>query len=129
MRRSCVILVGALFVGACYHGQFLNSFPPAQSAAGIAADIRLRKGRVQGELLEVQDSALVLVTTAGRVTLIQFDVIRQGKFGQKGWLIDLTNDVPVAELRSLSRYPSGLTPELRARVLSAYGQTEIEVVR
>src|SRR5438876_8527898 len=35
----------------------------------------------------------------------------------------------LAKLRSFSRFPFGLTPELRARLLAAYGQTELEVDR
>ena len=129
MPRASAILIGALLAAACYHGQFLTTFRPAKSAAGTDADIRLQETRIQGELLEVHDSALVVVTTAGKVTLIPFDLIRTGRFGQNGWLIDDTGDVPVDVLRTLSRYPSGLTPELRARLLGAYGQTELEVAQ
>lgn len=130
MFRSSMLVATVLFCAGCYHGQRLATFPSAYTPAGIFSDLRLRETRVQGELLEVHDSALVVVTPEAKVTLVYFDDIRSWRFGQKGGaLIGEGGDVPVARLRTFSRYPAGMTPDVRARLLSAYGQTEIEVVR
>ena len=61
--------------------------------------------------------------------LVRFDDIRSWRFGGKGALTGDGGDVPVARLRTFSRYPAGMTPDVRAQLLSAYGQTEIEVAR
>ena len=129
MLRSSLLVATVLFCAGCYHGQRLATFGPAQSPAGIFSDLRLRQTRVRGELLEVQDSALVVVTSEAKVMLVYFDDLRSWRFGDKGAFVGDGGDIPVDRLRSFSRYPAGMTPDVRAQLLSAYGQTEIEVAR
>jgi len=129
MFRSSLLVATVLLCAGCYHGQRLATFGPAQSPAGIFSDLRLRQTRFRGELLEVHDSALVVVTSEAKVMLVRFDDIRSWRFGDKGALTGDGGHVPVARLRTFSRYPAGMTPDVRAQLLSAYGQTEIEVAR
>ena len=128
MRRSVTTIVAALLLGACQHGQRLSTFPAARSPAGVTAELRLRDTTISGELLEVQESALVVVTAEGRFIQVPIGRIRRGRFGGRT-MVEAGIRAPVAEIRSLSRYPAGLTPDLRMRLLSAYGQTQIETVR
>jgi hypothetical protein len=131
MLRSTLIGAALLFGAACYHGPSLRTFRPANSPAGIDADLRLRKTQVRGELLEVQDSALIVLTESQTIVMVPVDSIRRGIFGERGMLIGEGRDRPraLAQLRLLSRFPAGLTPDLRARLLAAYGQTEVKVAR
>jgi hypothetical protein len=125
MLRTSAIATIVCGVLGCHVGPSTSTFGPATGPRGIAADLRLKHGAVQGELLEVQDSAL-LVLRDDRVVLVPLAAIRVGSFEKRGALIEGGHSSRSARsaLRLQSRFPSGLTPELRARLLAAYGQTE-----
>jgi len=92
----------------------------------------LEKKRVSGELLEVQDTTtLIVLTDSGKVVSVPVQGIRSGAFDKLGVMIGEGIDLQPAltTLRSFSRFRFCLTPELRARLLASYGQTEVEVVR
>ena len=129
--RAYIAVAGALLLAACYHGPSIYTFDPVNRPSGVDADLRLQKTRVSGELLEVQDSALIVLTDSKKVVSVPLRAIRAGVFDKLGTLLieGLEPQSALAKLRSFSRFPFGLTPELRARLLAAYGQTELEVVR
>ena len=129
--RAFIAVASALLLAACYHGPSIYTFDPVHRPTGIDADLRLEKTRVSGELLEVQDSALVVLTDSRRVVSVPLREIRAGKFDRLGTLIieGLDTKSAVVKLRPFSRFPAGLTSELRARLLAAYVQTEAQVVR
>jgi len=129
--RAYIAVVGALLVAACYHGPSIYSFDPVRRPTGVDADLRLEKKRVSGELLEVQDTTLILLTDSRKVVSVPVQGIRSGAFDKLGVMIGEGMDLQPAltKLRPFSRFPFGLTPELRARLLAVYGQTEVEVVR
>ncbi len=131
MRRY-IAISSVLVFAACYHGPSIYKFAPVQGPAGIDADLRLRsKTVVQGELLEVQDSSLIVLSDSGRVVSVPVGAIGRGRFGTLGDLIadGVNPESALAQLRNFSRFPGGLTPGLRARLLAAYGQTEVDVAR
>ena len=129
--RAFIIVAGALLLPACYHGPSIYTFYPVQRPTGVDADLRLAKTRVSGELLEVQDSALIVLTDSERVVSVPLRGIRVGTFDKLGTLIVEGFDTKsaVVRLRPFSRFPAGLTAALRARLLAVYGQTEAQVVR
>jgi len=129
MRRSWIVPALILGCVGCFIGPTTRSFGPAAGPQGIAADLRVRwwqrgGGRIQGELLEVQDTALVLLSD-NRVVFVPIRGIFVGKFSRRGTLIEegRASRRSLARLRIVSRFPAGLTPELRARLLATYGQT------
>jgi hypothetical protein len=130
MRRYIAISSVVVFA-ACYHGPSIYKFRPVQEPYGVDADLRWQKTRVQGELLEVQDSALIVLTDSNKIVSVPVSIIEAGMFDKLGQLIGpgLNPARALAKLRPFSRYPTGLTPELRARLLGAYGQTEPQVIR
>jgi hypothetical protein len=130
MRRY-IAISSVLVFAACYHGPSIYKFPPVQEPYGVDADLRWQKTRVRGELLEVQDSALIVLTDSNKIVSVPVSVIETGMFDKLGQLIGpgLKPVVALAKLRPFSRYPTGLTPELRARLLEVYGQTEPQVMR
>jgi len=130
MRRYIAISSVLLFA-ACYHGPSIYKFGPVQGPEGVDTDLHLQKTRVRGELLEVQDTALIVLTDSNKVVLVPVSGIEAGIFDKLGQLLEegVFPQSAVAKLRPFSRFPTGLTPELRARLLAAYGQTELEVVR
>ena len=128
--RAYIAVAGVLLLTACYHGPSLYTFDPVRGPTGVDADLRLKKQRVSGELLEVQDSALIVLTDSKKVVSVPLRAIRAGVFDKLGTLLieGLEPQSALAKLRSFSRFPFGLTPELRARLLANYGQTEVELV-
>lgn len=130
MRRY-IAITSVVVLAACYHGPSIYKFSPVQEPYGVDADLRLRKIRVRGELLEVQDSALIVLTDSNKIVSVPVSVIQAGIFDKLGQLIGegIKPGPGLARLRPFSRYPTGLTPELRARLLGAYGQTELQVIR
>jgi hypothetical protein len=141
MRRALVVPVVLLALTACHVGPSTKNFAPAIGPNGIWADLHLKGVRVEGELLEVQDSGLLVlrkkrVPARQRqtlvVTLVPLEAIRRGRFDRYGTLIE--DGTPVAKgalqrLRLVSRFPKGLTPELRAALLTVHGQTEPDAAR
>lgn len=132
MIRSLVVaaLLGA--IGACYHGPSAETFELAQWPDGVAVDLRLSKSRVRvrGELLELQDSALIVLSRS-QIVRVPIGSIRQGVFQERGILIEngRISERARTQMRLLSRFPAGLTPELRARLFAAYGQTDFQPAR
>jgi hypothetical protein len=131
MLRSIVVSAVVALISACYHGPNLQTFLPAQGPEGIAAAPRVGKTTVRGELLEVQDTALIVLTDSGKIVLARLSDIDRGVFGQRGGLNLYGHWGRSArrQLRYLSRFPAGMTPKVRARLLAAYGQTEVHVVQ
>lgn len=132
--KAPLVLALLAAVAACLPiGPTVDSFRPAQSPHVIEADIRLSdraKTRIVGELLEVRDSTLLVLRDTTRVLLIPIGAIRIASFPKRGSLIQDGSLTPGdrEELRLVSRFPAGLRPELEARLLAAYGQTEPEQV-
>lgn len=130
--RGYIAIGSVVLCAACYHGPSIYRFGPVQGPSGIGADLRLQtKTVVQGELLAVQDSSLIILSEFDRVVSVPVRAIKHGRFGTLGELISEGVDArsALAQLRNFSRFPPGLTPELRARLLAAYGQTEVDVAR
>ena len=126
MVRSLVVGVMLVGMAGCHAGTSAEKFAPANGPRGIWAELHLGRASIEGELLEVQDSALLLLR-ANEVVLVPLGEIRAGEFRQRGILIhrgEFIGRESAAELRLVSRYPTGLTPELRARLLAALGQAE-----
>lgn len=131
MRRSSIIsivVVVVLVVLGCAVGPTTRKFAPANGPQGIMADLRVKwgpKGRVQGELLEVQDTALMILSSS-RLVLVPLRVIRMGRFPGRGTLIEngRARRRTLDRLQLVSRFPDGMKPDIRARLLAAYGQTQ-----
>jgi len=118
------------FIAACPLGPSAHRL--ANSANGIHTDVQLvgrPTVRFSGELLAVRDSTLlVLREDDAHVVEVPIRAIRSGSFQQHGTLIDggKIERTKREKLRLMSRFPGGLSPELEARLLAAYGQTEPE---
>jgi len=113
----------------CHIGGRVDRFAPANGPEGVAVALELRRGgRAQGELLAVQDTALV-VLAQDTVTLVPYGALETGEFSQVG---ELRGTPPAPDfarrLRLVSRFPQGLTPDMLARLLAAHGQSALKVV-
>jgi hypothetical protein len=86
--------------------------------------------RLTGELLAVEETGLLLL--AGQTVLfVSYESIRRVKFERIKNIRFPAGQPPPPEtvktLRLVSRFPYGLSPEVKAALLAAYDQTEVEV--
>lgn len=114
MRYIHWTLLGAaaiMTIAACHTGPSAKSYYGVKEGRGIRVKIHAgKKQRTEGEVLEVRDSALVVLGSGCAISVVPFATIRQAAFKginpayEKGWP---TTDER-AELRLLSRYPGGM---------------------
>lgn len=110
-------------------GKRVEDYAPAHRAAGTGAMINTATQGVMGELLEVRDTALV-VLTSDRVVLVPSRAIIAMKFDD----LDVANHAApltpdqARHLRLLSRFPYGVPDEALRKLLASKRQTELAVV-
>jgi hypothetical protein len=141
VRRLVIVVLGLLSsAGACRFGTTVEKFGPASSARGVTARVTTGDVVVSGELLEVQQTGLLLVTakTAGsapaappdcRVRFVPFAQIGTARVDGLGGDYQITGPRPrpenVERLRLVSRFPHGLAADLLKQLLASCGQTEV----
>ena len=116
----------ALLAAACVTGPAVERYGPAHRAAGLHVELRLREGRISGELLEVRDSGLVLLTEK-EVVFTNFTRIRDLKADAERIFYQGGKPLPEIHerLRLLSRFPTGVPAHAMARLLEARGMQAI----
>jgi hypothetical protein len=131
MKRLTPIVMMLLTACVIHAGPGPDDYPPAHRVAGLSASLVLATSRVDGELLEVRDKALVILTR-DRVVLVPFSVIDSGTFADSRVVVGHGQE-PVAEdfesIRLLSRYPQGIPSEALRRILAAKGQDDLVYLR
>lgn len=121
-----------LGLASCSVGPRAEKFVPAHRPGGaeVRLDFGRRKGSAVGELIAVQDTAL-LILVASVIELVPLASIDRGAVTASGSRASFSRR-PTPEtrerLRLLSRYPNGVTPELLRQLLEAYGQAELKVL-
>lgn len=104
-------------------------YPPANRASGTIAHIIAERETIRGELLEVRDSAL-LVLTADRLVLVRDRGMSSLQFN------DMKRREPLSilsleereRLRLLSRFPQGIPAAALATILEHHRQTAPTVI-
>jgi len=144
VKALLVILLLAGLAGGCSFGMTAKKFRVTESPHGIETSITIADLEFAGELIEVRDTGLVLLSErriapiAGgtieakerRLRLIPFAAVRRSRFEQMDrrlYLVDgraPTNE-DREELRLVSRFPQGLSAEVLSRLLKEHGQTEL----
>ena len=131
MMRLTPIVMMLLTACVIHTGPGPADYPPAHTAAGLSASLALATSHVDGELLEVRDSALVILTR-DRVVLVPFSAIDSGTFADSRIAIG-HGQKPLADdfesIRLLSRYPQGIPPEALRRILAGKGQDDLVLLR
>jgi hypothetical protein len=127
-RALAAVLVAA--AAACYVGPNINEFPGLRSAAGAWCKLnvpRLPGGELQGELLAVDSSSAVLLTSPPQVWVVPYTAIGASNCERAGpipFYRDALVQDQAREIRLMSRYPQGISRDVMARLLAAYRQTE-----
>jgi hypothetical protein len=147
MKRTLTGVLAAAALSACAVGMHVRDFEPARSAEGVRATVRTPTTMLTGELLEVRDTGLLLLTTGDAVPsdgapqqnnrhpvrLIPYSAIARAQFAQLGSGGDLENGRPPSHrlrerLRLVSRFPYGMSPAVEADLLKAHGQSAVAEV-
>lgn len=127
MPRTSFAAVGlTALVAGCVLGARVETFAPAATPAGLDLTMQLERSGIAGELLAVEDTALLLVVRfpnpdstdtprLARVSTRQIKNLLNGIAPRGAWSSRHTK-----QLRPLARYPKGVTPDLEARLVAAY---------
>lgn len=121
--------LGALILlTACSVGTTGRNYAPAKGPAGATVSLELTgKRTMTGELLAVEQGSLLML--AGRqLVRVALPVIQFGKAPKVSFTGGTLKDAVRQRLRLISRYPQGVSPDLEARLLEAYGQTLVQEV-
>lgn len=126
MIRAHAVAGMSVLAAGCLLGTPAGKFEPARGPRGVSATLQLiDRGRLEGELLAVADSALIIRSTS--IAVVRYPSIRTGQFRQVGY-VQFRSRPPSnrdrEQLRLVSRFPQGLGPELMKHLLQAYGQSE-----
>ena len=143
MKPAFIVLLAVWCIAGCSYGMTVGKFRPASSPEGVHAVVTTSSLDMSGELIEVQESGLVILTSSTgrqptsperRLRLVPFSAIRSTAFDQLGSGYRVSGGsapTPAAmdRLRRVSRFPHGLAPELLKRLLDSCGQTELAGVQ
>jgi hypothetical protein len=124
-----LVLMLACLSNACSLGMTSLKYRPAQDPKGVMMRVTTAQGQLLGELIEVRDIGIVVLTDE-KLRLLPFTEIVSSAVDQTESHYGISKkSVPKpdvqAHLRLLSRFPQGLTPELMQQLLVAHGQTEL----
>jgi len=127
-----MLLALVLVMGGCTFGPRVDHEPLAREPRGANVTLQARNASVAGELLAVQDTALLVLTTEQRMVLVPYRGLRRGDAEMRIPIVrggEPPSEAQRTRLRRVSRYPQGVDSALQRALLDAYGQPEIEVFR
>jgi len=131
---EAALLACALAAAGCVFGPGTRNYPPARTVHGHAARIETSEAdgsrrRVEGELLAVTDSGVLLLSERGAMLAVSYPRTRWLRV--EGWPATVTGAQLGAwparrdELRALARFPYGMPPDALAALLADAGQTAL----
>lgn len=130
MRSSIRFVACLALVAGCHIGQTIDSFAPAHTPAGLELELQTDdRGplkQFRGELLAAHDDELLLATRDG-VVIVPLAALKRAWATSNPNLVVRRNGNPreaMSTIRSVSRYPQGVTPQLLRDLLAAYHQAE-----
>ena len=130
MRLRIRVLACLVVAAGCHIGQSVDGFAPAHTAAGLEMELQTDDPgslkQFRGELLAAHDNELLLATRDG-VVVVPLGAIKRAWATSNRNLVLTRNGNPhgvLATIRTVSRYPQGVTPRLLQDLLAAYHQTE-----
>lgn len=136
-RTLAIMVVSLAVVGACHVGPQVSEIAALRVPHGATVEIVVkekgsrRKSRYEGELIEVSDAGLLLELERedGRhLVLAHWRELDKLQATELDGFLMRSSDSPerreelMAEYRLISRFPQGLSDELRSRLLAAYNQ-------
>lgn len=145
MRRLTITCLLACLGSGCSYGMNARDFSPAHAPRGVIGHFSVGAAELAGELIELRDTGVIVLTTSGvvagatdsgaangsRLRLLPYAAIQSARFDQTNLTIEGGRSPAsrtAERLRLLSRFPQGITPELLDQLLRAYGQTRLDGV-
>jgi hypothetical protein len=125
------VLLVALLSG-CNVGPRGESTALALAPRGAQIELETGSGALRGELLEMRGTGVVLLAATNQVTLVEYEAIRRGHAENGPSNVTgagMRSGRAFETLRRKSRFPQGLNTGVEARLLAAYGQDSLVVVR
>ena len=124
-----LVILACLSNNACTFGVTAPKYLPAQGPRGVNLHVDTSQGKFSGELIEVLDTGIVMLADQ-KIRLLPYTAILSSKVDQTPSRYSISkrtvpNPDVQAQLRLLSRFPQGLTPELMRQLLDANGQAEL----
>ena len=134
-----------LAMAGCSTSVEVKDFKPAQGPQGVQMELSLNGNvidgdEIAGELLAVRDDGVLLsvvdypdsVSAKNTVVLIPFWMMDTAKLEQMGSAKvqsegEESNEIYLARLRLVSRFPQGLSDDLLTELLTELGQEQVEV--
>jgi hypothetical protein len=132
MNRTTILLLLGLGLAGCSIGRRAEDVELARVPRGATVQLQTRGGPVAGELLEVHDTAIVVLTREQRLTLVPYRAIQRGEVELLQELTHSGRQPDAArreQLRRISRFPHGMTPEVQRALLAVLDQPSLEVLR
>lgn len=128
--RSVALVALALGATGCHIGKNAAKWPVASSAGGAVLTITSSAGTIYAELLEVRDDGIVIKRQDRKIAFAPFSSMTRIEAKGLGAEYVVVRGMPPGagtrlNLMRVSHFPQGITPEIRARLLAASGQTEI----
>jgi hypothetical protein len=128
VRAALRPLTALLLFAACSVGTTGRSYAPAKGPAGATVSLALTGKRdVAGELLAVEEATL-LILQERQLIRVAVALIQSGKAPKVSFSGQSLAGATRERLRLVSRYPQGVSPELEARLLQAYGVTSVRQI-
>lgn len=130
MSRSRIAIVALGCLAGCATGPSASGFTPAISGHGVESRLYIgRRQEVRGELVELRDTAYVVINDDG-LLLVPFSIVDGATFSDIG---GYNGGAPGGEwrerLRLVSRFPHGIPDPAFAALLSSTGQTQLRVIK
>ncbi len=121
----------SVLLTSCRIGPTVETYTAARNPEGVRIDARTRGEHIRGEVIEVRGDTALVVLAAGQLILVPWELMRNVRITGLA-LIPMAGKWVAPEHRAavtrLSRFPQGMTPEIRAQFLAHLGQSEIRVV-
>jgi hypothetical protein len=128
VRASLRPVAALLLLAACMIGTTGRSYAPAKGPAGATVSLDVTgKRAVSGELLAVEETTL-LVLQERQLIRVAVTLIESGKAPKISFTRQSLAGATRERLRLISRYPQGVSPELEARLVEAYGVTSVREI-
>lgn len=143
--HSLIFVAFALGLGACHVGPQIDEMrmPVSPNGADVLVKVRTAgaksENEYRGELLEANDDGLLVglrsdSSNRPQMAFVPWKIIYSAEATEvKGIRARVrvqgqTHDNSAEKFRHISRFPQGLSPELRDALLANFGQTEVVVV-
>src|SRR5688572_10479783 len=127
--RGLIAAAGiCVLLGSCRIGPSVETYTAARNPEGVRIDARTRGEHILGEVIEVRGDTALVVLAGGQLILVPWQLMRNVRITGLA-LSSMTGKCVAPDYRAavtrLSRFPQGMTPEIRARFLAHLGQSEI----